>query len=78
MCIYFVTINLVWNQIKLVSQYRINEARRLMAEGDNRIPVKLMFEQVGFKSRTAFYSAFKSITGLTPTEFYKSLQTDRW
>ncbi|MEO0976874.1 MAG: helix-turn-helix transcriptional regulator [Pseudomonadota bacterium] len=52
---------------EFVNSWRIKEAMPLVAKGDATI-LAIAYE-VGFNSRSAFYSAFKRETGQTPTSF---------
>ncbi|APX10392.1 helix-turn-helix domain-containing protein [Tateyamaria omphalii] len=49
-----------------VNQWRIKEAEQLLVNGDETI-LAIAYE-VGFNSRSAFYTAFKKHTGYTPTQ----------
>ena len=58
-----------------LNSYRIREAQRLLSEFDEKKhTIELIAEMVGFKSRNAFYVAFKDITGVTPGIYLKSIQ----
>lgn len=63
------------NFFDFVNRYRVDEAkRRLGAEdADNNLNIAMAS---GFNSKTAFYTAFKKHTGMTPSEFKQSLATD--
>lgn len=61
--------NLGQSFFEFVNSWRIKEAMPLVATGDATI-LAIAYE-VGFNSRSAFYSAFKRETGQTPTS-YKS------
>ncbi len=71
------TINTVLkkNFRQFLNKYRIREAQRLFSEPDaTKYTVDAIAFQVGFKSRSAFYTAFKEITGVTPNFYLKSTQ----
>jgi tetratricopeptide (TPR) repeat protein/AraC-like DNA-binding protein len=55
---------------------RVEEARRLMQEHPEG-GFESVAEQAGFNSRSSYYRAFKSITGLTPGKYYKYLVQDK-
>lgn len=57
----------------LLNNYRIKEALRLMNEAgaDQRFSVEGISSDVGFKSRTSFSTAFKRVTGLSPSDYIK-------
>lgn len=65
-------INLVGckNFSTLVAEYRIREACRRLTS-DRRPPVDVVAEEVGYRSRSHFSKIFKTITGLTVTDFVK-------
>lgn len=53
---------------EFVASYRVDEAKRLLKEQMN-IKVEEIAEQVGYNSKSSFNTAFKKITGMTPSEF---------
>ncbi|RAW02705.1 AraC family transcriptional regulator [Pseudochryseolinea flava] len=53
---------------EMAAEYRVQEAQRLLKEQPN-IKVEEIAEQVGYMSKSSFNTAFKKITGLTPSEF---------
>ncbi len=56
-----------------VNNYRIQLAKGLMGEQETRnMPIVELALEVGFKSRSSFYSAFKKVAQMTPTQFKKS------
>jgi tetratricopeptide (TPR) repeat protein len=58
-----------------LNSYRIREAERLFSEEDTaKYTIEAVAFQVGFKSRSAFYDAFKEINGISPNFFLKSMQ----
>ncbi len=60
------------NFYNFVNRYRISEARRIMDDEDfSKYTIEGVAHQVGFKSRSSFYTAFKSETGRTPSEICK-------
>ncbi len=64
----------------IINRFRINEAKRLLAEqlnSEKPLDVSAIAEKVGFNSYPTFYRAFKNITGLTPLDFTKELRKDR-
>lgn len=61
---------------ELLASYRVEEAKRILS-GDkkNKITVEEISEMVGYNSKTAFNNAFKKLTGKTPSEFRKSVNS---
>ncbi len=59
--------------LDLLSEYRIQAARQLLAE--DHTSVEGIAESVGFNSKSSFYTAFKKHTGLTPSEFRSRLNS---
>ncbi|MEQ9405391.1 MAG: helix-turn-helix domain-containing protein [Cyclobacteriaceae bacterium] len=57
----------------LVNQMRIEEAKRLIAQGlADQLSLEGVARESGFKSKTTFYKFFKKHTGVTPAEFLQS------
>lgn len=53
-----------------INQFRIDEAIKLILKLDtNNLSMEGIGSEVGFHSKSAFYSAFKKITNTTPTEY---------
>jgi AraC-like DNA-binding protein len=55
----------------LINGYRIRHAQRLMLEHPDMV-LDQVAEESGFSSRTAFYSNFKALTGLSPKQWLRS------
>lgn len=53
---------------EMTAEYRVEEAKKLLKEKQN-IKVEEIAEQVGYNSKSSFNTAFKKITGKTPTEY---------
>ncbi|TXN34717.1 AraC family transcriptional regulator [Flagellimonas hymeniacidonis] len=56
------------NFYSLLNHYRIQEAKDLLVS-QPFLSVKAVMYEVGFNSKTSFYSAFKKETGLCPNDF---------
>jgi AraC-like DNA-binding protein len=53
-----------------INSYRINESKNLLRSNDFKIlTIDAIAKMSGFNSKSAFYSAFRKQTGLTPGEF---------
>jgi AraC-like DNA-binding protein len=61
---------------EFLNRYRIEAAKDLLTRKlSPRQPIGQVAERVGFRSNSAFYSAFRRLCGQTPTEF-RRLQRD--
>jgi AraC-like DNA-binding protein len=56
------------NFFEMTAEYRVEEAKRLLKIQRN-IKVEEIAEQVGYNSKSSFNTAFKKLTGKTPSEF---------
>jgi len=62
------------NFYDFINSYRVEEAKRLMKNtGQKNTNILNMALDSGFNSRSAFYTAFKKATSMTPTQFRKTL-----
>lgn len=58
------------NFYNFLNQYRVEESKRLLSDTSNgRVNILDTGFAVGFNSKSAFNTAFKKHTGITPTEF---------
>ena len=59
------------NYNAFINKYRIQEACRRMKDSQNygHLTIEGIAHSVGFKARSSFFNAFKTNTGLTPSEF---------
>lgn len=56
-----------------INEYRINDAKTLLKDPTKKeLTVLEILYEVGFNSKSSFYTAFKKATNQTPTEFRKS------
>jgi len=61
---------------ELLASYTVEEAKKILsADNKNKITVEEVSDMVGYNSKTAFNNAFKKLSGKTPTEFRKSINT---
>jgi AraC-like DNA-binding protein len=51
-----------------VADYRIEEAKKLLKD-QSHLKIEEIAEQVGYSAKSSFNTAFKRITGITPSEF---------
>lgn len=56
-----------------LSERRINRAKELIAETD--LTIQDIYTRVGFNNRTTFIRCFKKISGMTPTEYSRSIKS---
>ncbi|MEJ2055040.1 MAG: helix-turn-helix domain-containing protein [Calditrichaceae bacterium] len=62
------------NFYDFLNDFRVNEAKKRIADKNfNHLTILAIGYDSGFNSKTAFYSAFKKVTGLTPSAFKKQL-----
>lgn len=61
------------NFLGLVNEYRIREAMIIMKNDTKNLTIDAISCEVGFHSRSSFYSCFKKYTGQTPVEYISSL-----
>ncbi len=56
-----------------VNEWRVSAAKPMIAEGAQ--PITLIAYEVGFNSRSSFYTAFNKNVGMTPSEYHKEAQS---
>lgn len=54
-----------------INEYRIREAKILLKDQPNLTVLEILY-QIGFNSKSSFYTAFKKETGVTPSYYRKS------
>ncbi|PCE63115.1 helix-turn-helix domain-containing protein [Sediminicola luteus] len=67
-------INLNMNQhfFDFVNQYRIHKAQKILANSkEDNLTIQQIMYDVGFNSKSSFYTTFKKKTGMTPSEYRK-------
>jgi AraC-like DNA-binding protein len=63
------------NFYEFVNGYRVEEVKRMMEDSQyDNLTISALGLEAGFKSKTAFNTNFKKITGYTPTEWKKNQQ----
>ena len=59
---------------KLSHRYRLEEFKRLIAEGEyKKYTLTALSEKCGFK-KSSFFSTFRRVEGMTPTEYMKKVK----
>ncbi|MDE5421522.1 helix-turn-helix domain-containing protein [Ancylomarina sp. DW003] len=65
--------NLNQHFFDFINQFRIKKAQRILLNPDNnQLTIQQIMYDVGFNSKSSFYTAFKKQTGLTPSEYRKN------
>lgn len=57
------------NFFEYINFYRVEEAKKLLADQDNELPMLEVMADSGFNSKSAFNRFFKKYAKMTPTEF---------
>ena len=60
-----------------INEFRIQKARELLQGGySGKMSIEGLANEVGFRSKTSFYRAFKENTEMTPVEYVRQLETE--
>jgi AraC-like DNA-binding protein len=59
------------NFFDFINQYRVEEAKKLLADVETKRSILDIALMVGFNSTSTFYTAFKKFTGDSPVKFRK-------
>ena len=63
------------NFFSFVNNYRIQLAQRMLLDPQTSgMPIVELAVEVGFKSKSSFYDAFKRATNMTPTQFKRAME----
>jgi len=61
------------NYYEFINRYRIEEAKRMLTSAEHKsTTITDIYLQVGFNSKSVFYTFFKKIEGITPTQYRKN------
>ncbi|MFK7934948.1 MAG: helix-turn-helix domain-containing protein [Saprospiraceae bacterium] len=72
------TLSLIINQhfqqrfFEFVNEYRIQKAMDLLKNTDTKMTVQQIMYEVGFNSKSSFYTAFRKQTAQTPSQYRKN------
>jgi len=55
-----------------INQHRVDKVKILITSSQNRYTLVALAEIAGFSSKSSFYSIFKKIEGITPSDYKKS------
>ena len=60
-----------------INSFRIDEAKRMIKDGIlDQLTIEGVSTEVGFKSYSSFYSAFRTIEGRSPQEWVESIKRE--
>lgn len=54
---------------ELTNEYRIREAKRILAKEEDTVKMEQLAYELGYKSKSTFFIAFKKATKLTPHKY---------
>jgi AraC-like DNA-binding protein len=57
-----------------IAQFRIEEAKRLIADPNSTESLENIGYSIGYNSKSTFFTTFKKLTGMTPAEYKKGLK----
>ena len=60
-----------------MNKYRIEEARRILADPQDDTPIKAIAADLGFSSVTTFYTLFKAVVQMSPDKYRKHARSLR-
>jgi AraC-like DNA-binding protein len=64
------------NFYELLAHYRIEKARQILtADKQGKVTIEELSEIVGYNSKTAFNNAFRKLSGMTPSEYRRSVNS---
>lgn len=60
----------------LINFYRIERVKKLIEDNASKYTIEYIYLSSGFKSQSSFNRAFKLHTGITPSEYYKTIENE--
>jgi AraC-like DNA-binding protein len=70
----FINENYNMNFNTFINTLRINEAKQILSNKDNDIPLKELYLRLGFNTYSVFNEAFKKHVGVTPSFYLKTIK----
>ena len=72
----YINVNLNSNFSSFINSYRIEEAKQMLNSKESRnYTFETIGNMAGFHSKSSFNSSFKKSTGMTPSEYFKSISS---
>lgn len=70
----FINERYAMNFNTLINSLRINEAKQILSDPNNRLPLKELYLRLGYHSYSVFNEAFKRHVGVTPAFYLKTIK----
>ena len=70
----FINERYTMNFNTFINSLRINEAKQILSDPNNRLPLKELYLRLGYHSYSVFNEAFKRHVGVTPAFYLKTIK----